>query len=190
MQRTIVSISFLTGFLIFNTGSYAQETSDSSFDKLVDKESLPVPAEKDQLFYLQRDPDPNTVIYSINLEDGELNSSHPVKVHWIRYTEGNKRTSLSLIQRTMAYGVHHTKISDNEFDIRIQAYKDLSIRIRFSQQNKKYQAYTRVENKEIVLERIFVRINGGSLFKPKIQYVEISGYDPESKSKISHRFQP
>lgn len=190
MRKSIISISFLISFFILTTNIAAQETVDESFDKLVDKENLPVPAEKDQLFYLQRDPNANTVIYSVNLEDGELDTNHPVKAHWIRYTEGSKRTNLSFIQRTMAYGIHHSKVNDNEFDVRIQAYKDLPIHVRFNQQNKKYQAYTSIENKEIVLERIFVRIKGGSLFKPDVQYVEISGYDPASKSKINHRFQP
>jgi len=190
MRKSIISISFLIGFFVLTANIAAQETGDYSFDKLVNKENLPIPAEKDQLFYLQRDPNTNTVIYSINLENGELDTSRPVKAHWIRYTEGSKRTNLSFIQRTMAYGVHHTKVNEDKFDIRIQAYKDLPIQVRFNQQSKKYQAYTRVENKEIVLERIFVRINGGSLFKPKIEYIEISGHDPGSKSKINHRFQP
>lgn len=190
MRKSIVLISFLIGFFILIFNIAAQETGDHSFDKLVDKESLPVPAEKDQLFYLQRDPNSNTVVYSINLEDGKLNTSRPVKAHWIRYTEGNKRTNLSFIQRTMAYGVHHTKVNEGEFGIWIQAYKDLSIEVRLNKQSKRYQAYTLVENKEIVLERVFVRINGGSLFKPNIQYIEISGYEPGTKAKINHRFQP
>ncbi|TCK82653.1 DUF4833 domain-containing protein [Albibacterium bauzanense] len=190
MRKSIISISFLVGLMVLSINIAAQETGDQSFDKLVDKESLPVPAEKDQLFYLQRDPNSNTVIYSINLEDGELDTSRPVKAHWIRYSEGSKRTNLSFIQRTMAYGVHHTKVEDGKFDIRIQAYKDLPIEVRYNKQSKKYQAYTLVENKEIVLERIFVRINGGSLFKPKVEYIEVSGYNPTSNAKINHRFQP
>jgi hypothetical protein len=189
MRKTIISVSFLISFFILAFNIAAQETSDH-FDKLVDKDKLPVPAEKDQLFYLQRDPDFNTVVYSINIENGELNTSRPVKTHWIRYTDGNKRTNLSLIQRTMAYGVHHTKVNENEFDIRIQAYKNLSIKVKFNKQSKKYQAYTLVENKEIILERIFVRINGGSLFRPKVEYIEITGSHPSSKAKINHRFQP
>lgn len=190
MRKSIISISLLVALFILSINIAAQETSDHSFDKLVDKENLPVPAEKDQLFYLQRDPNSNTVIYSVNLEDGKLDISRPVKAHWIRYTEGSKRTNLSFIQRTMAYGIHHTKVEGDKFDIWIQAYKDLPIEVRFNKQSKKHQAYTLVENKEIVLERIFVRINGGSLFRPKIQYIEISGYDPANKAKINHRFQP
>ena len=35
------------------------------------KEVLPVPKEENQLFYLQRDPNSNTVVYSLNIKDGE-----------------------------------------------------------------------------------------------------------------------
>src|SRR5690606_10294707 len=190
MRKSIAFISFLTGLLFLSINISAQEKSDNTFDKILDKESLPIPAEKDQLFYLQRDPNTNTIIYSVNLEDGKLDITRPVKAHWIRYAEGGKRTNLSFIQRTMAYGIHHSKVVDGEFDVKIQAYKDLPIHVRFNQQSKKYQAYTPVNKKEIVLERIFVRINGGSLFKPHVEYIEISGYDPINKVKINHRFQP
>lgn len=174
-----------------NVDSIAQETGDHSFDKLVDKASLPIPAEKDQLFYLQRDPNINTIVYSVVLENDKLDVNKPVKAHWIRYTEGNKRTNLSFIQRTMAYGIHHSKVDEKgEFTVWIQAYKNLLIQVRQNKQSKKYQAYTLVEDKEIVLEHIFVRIHGGTLFKPNVQYIEVSGYDPISKSKINHRFQP
>ena len=157
---------------------------------LKNKEKFPIPKEENQLFYLQRDPNTNTVIYTLNINDGEIDEDSPVKAHWIRYAEDGQRSDLSFIQRRMAYGVHHKKINENEYDIRIQAYKDLPIRIKYSASTKKYQAYTKIENQEILLKRIFVRISGGSLFNPDVEYIEVSGIDPQSKSKKSHRFLP
>jgi hypothetical protein len=45
-------------------------------------QDFPVPRNiPNLLFYLQRDPDANTVIYQLNLtEQGELNEAEPIKV--------------------------------------------------------------------------------------------------------------
>ena len=190
MRVIVIFLCILIGPLVIVEDNYAQERDDDAIDSLVEKEDLPVPNESKQLFYIQRDPNTNTVIYTVNLKDGEIDDNQPVKAHWIRYAEGGKRTNLSFVQRKFAYGVHHTKTGNQEYDIRLQAYKDLEISVRFDLEKNKYQAYTAVKNREIILERIFVRIDGGSYFKPNVQYIEVLGYDPTTNSKITHRFSP
>jgi len=66
---------------------------------LKNKDKFPIPKEDDQLFYLQRDPNTNTVIYTLNINDGEIDEHSPVKAHWIRYAEDGQRSDLSFIQR-------------------------------------------------------------------------------------------
>jgi len=190
MRQSTIFILFLIGTLSGAKESIAQEKNDEPYDNLATKEALPIPKEKGQLFYLQRDPNANTVIYTLNLEDGEIDEDKPVSAHWIRYAENGERSDLSFIQRKMAYGVHHKKVNEDEFDIRIQAYKSLPIKLKFNKQKDRYQAFTRIENKEVVLEKIFVRIDGGSVFSPNVKYIEITGHDPVSQSKICHRFLP
>lgn len=157
---------------------------------LAQKEKLPVPKEENQLFYLQRDPNSNTVVYSLNLEDGKIDESSPVKTHWIMYEDGAERTNLSFIQRKMAYGVHHEKVADDKFEIRIQAYKKIPVIVKRHKKSDRYAAFAQIGDREIVLNRIFVRIDGGSRFNPNVKYIELSGYDPVSQEKVSHRFSP
>lgn len=190
MKSSLIFILILISFPVLTIESLAQEKSNNVFITGANTNTLPVPKEKNQLFYLQRDPNTNTIIYSLNLEDGQIVKNNPVNIHWIRYAEGGQRSDLSFVQRKMAYGVHHTRVSDKEYDIRIQAYKDLPIRVKYNKEQEKYQAFTEIENKEVILERIFVRITGGSIFNPNVKYIEVCGYDPISDSKINHRFFP
>jgi hypothetical protein len=159
-------------------------------DTKAQKEQLPVPKEENQLFYLQRDPNSNTVVYSLNLKDGEIDESSPVKTHWIMYEDGGERTGLSFIQRKMAYGVQHEKIAEGKFEIRIQAYKKIPVVVKRNEKSDKYAAFAKIGDKEMVLSRIYVRIDGGSRFNPNVKYIELSGYDPASREKVSHRFTP
>lgn len=168
MRMTICTI-----FLLIHTLSFSQE--NASISKQVDKASLPIPKEKNQLFYLQRDPDENTVVYVLNMEDGEINSSNPVHAYWIRYAGSGKVEKLSFFQRKMAYGIHHKEIEDDIYELYIQAYKALKINLVPDLQTGRHHALVNVKGKNVILQRIFVRINGGTFLKPHVEYVEISG---------------
>lgn len=154
----------------------------------VNKDMLPVPHEKNQLFYLQRDPDSNTIIYALNLENGELNRTNPVLAYWIRYADAGQIQKLSFIQRKMAYGINVKELAPDLYEMHIQAYKPLKITLSKNEKTGKYQAFVTVKDKIILLDRIFVRINGGSLFKPNVQYIEVCGHHTENGKEINYRF--
>lgn len=182
-MRFIVCLFFLMTAMI----SFSQEKE--VIRGQVNKDVLPVPHEKNQLFYLQRDPDINTIVYALNIDqDGELNRSNPVHAYWIRYTEQGQVEKLSFIQRKMAYGINHKELSPNVYEIHVQAYKPLKIILSRNDKTGKYQALVNIKDKNILLNRIFVRINGGSLFKPNVQYIEICGHNIANGKEINYRF--
>lgn len=174
--------------LLVATCSFSQEKE--VLEGQVDKNKLPVPKEDNQLFYLQRDPDINTIVYTLNIEDGELNTSNPVDAYWIRYTEDGKRKKLNFIQRKMAYGISHTEIEPGVFEIYVQSYKPLKIILSQNKKTKKYQALVKIKNENILLERFFVRIDGGSLFKPNVKYIEICGKSLATGKEVNYQYNP
>ena len=152
--------------------------------------NLPVPDEPSQLFYLQRDPDDNTVIYQLNMVDGEVDADEPVNVYWIRYAEGGTRKGLNFLQRTMAYGISHKPLGDGAFELRLAAYKDHPLRLAYCENSETYRVYTTIDNHEAILERIFVRIDGGSMLSPNILYFELTGQDTATHARVSERIKP
>lgn len=174
--------------LLFSTiGLTAQE---SDYDKKVAMENLPVPNEKQQLFYLQRDPDENTVIYQLNMAGNVVDADEPVKVYWIRYAEGGTQKGLNFVQRTMAYGISHKALDNGDFELRLAAYKDIPLRLSYSEKKKKHLVYATINNREAILDRIFVRIEGGSMFSPDIAYFELSGRDTATLADVTQRIKP
>ena len=174
--------------LLFSTlGLIAQE---SKFGKKIAVDQLPVPNEKKQLFYLQRDPDENTVIYQLNMKDGTLDADDPINVYWIRYTEGGTRKELNFVQRTMAYGISHTPLGNGNYALRLAAYKSLPLQLSYCQQSKKYVVYTSINNHKAILDRVFVRISGGNQFNPDIAYFELTGRDSATFAPLTQRLKP
>ncbi len=174
--------------LLFSAlGLIAQETE---YDKMVTVDKLPVPNEQKQLFYLQRDPDENTVIYQLNIEDGIVDADEPVNVYWIRYAEGGTRKNLNFVQRSMAYGVSHKALDNGDFELRLAAYKSRPLRLSYCEKSKEYLVFATINDREAVLDRIFVRIDGGSMFSPDITYFELSGRDTVTLARVTERIKP
>ncbi|MBI2284787.1 MAG: DUF4833 domain-containing protein [Bacteroidetes bacterium] len=139
--------------------------------------AYPVPPHNpNQLFYLQRPPNTNTLIYELNLDNGVLNKKRPIHVYWISYAKKGQIEELTDIQRKYAYGIKTTAIDENSYECYLAAYKKLTLYLKEGE-DKRYHIYTTVNNKQLMVSRIFIAVNGGTLFKPNIDYVELTGID-------------
>lgn len=148
-------------------------------------DSFPVPSgNAHQLFYLQRQPNTNTIAVELNVKDNKLNVDNPVHVYWLRYTEKGQRAELNYIQRVFAYGINSKKISDGVYELNFVSYKKMKFRLEKGPDNY-WRVFANLSNgKRMVLRRVYLHINGGSFWKPNVEYVELKGYDPVSFTEI------
>jgi hypothetical protein len=54
----------------------------------------------------------------------------------------------------------------------------------------RYQVFAPINHKEAVLQRIFIKVEGGSFWVPNIVYVEFRGTDPITGEEVMERFKP
>ena len=140
-----------------------------------------------QLFYLQRDPNINTYICELNLDEkGNVDRREPVLFYWMRYNIDGKKADLSYIQRKFAYGIQTKELGKDHFELRFVSHKQLALYL-VKDENNKFHVYTTVNKKKIRLERIFVRIEGGSFWVPNVKYVELRGINPETNTVVAER---
>lgn len=140
-----------------------------------------------RLFQFNRSKNANYICYDVNLLDnGKLDSKHPVTVYWIRAAEGGERKKLSFLQRTMAFGYKVISSGKDEATIHLTAYKELPIRVCHLRQ--KWVALVNVRNREVLLRKMYVKtVSPDSL---KVEYVDVIGTDLESGKPVSHRISP
>lgn len=149
--------------------------------------TFPVPTgNSKQLFYLQRTSNINTIVYELNYKDGVIDTETPVQGFWIRYQEKGQREELSYIQRKFAYGLKTKKIADNQYELSFVSYKKYKMYLRQGT-DKKFNVYTLINQKNAILTSIFIKINGGSFWSPNIEYVELTGIEPTSRSVVKQR---
>ena len=177
--------AMITGFLLFLSVGFGM-ISNVKAQVLDDPSPLTFPTPKNianQLFYVQRDPNINTIICQLNLnESGILDKKSPINVFWMRYADKEGKQDLNYIQRKFAYGVQTKDIGNGQYELKFVSYKKLPLLLSKSTIDKKYHVYATVNNKKIQLERIFLRIEGGSFWLPNVKYVELKGYEANNPS--------
>lgn len=88
-------------------------------------EDFPVPTEKNQIFYVQRSINSNTIVYTARIgDDGRLDQKHPVDVFWRRFNDDGERKELSSLERIVAFGVRAEPVEKpaDSFLIRVVSY--------------------------------------------------------------------
>ena len=141
-------------------------------------DTFPVPKQYDNLlFYLQRTPNTNTVMYELNFDKktGVLDSENPVHVYWIRYTEpGKPIKELNFIQRKYAYGLKVKKINDTHWELRFVSTSKRILHLMKAADGK-YYVFAAVNNINTVLKRVYLKIDGGTFWSPNVVYIELKG---------------
>lgn len=139
------------------------------------QEGFPEPGNNpDQLFYLQRTSNKNTIVYELNMKDRVLNTENPIHVFWIRYEEQGQRQELSYIQKRFAYGVRTKKIKEGHYRLSLNAYESFQMDLKKNATGA-YQVHAQANGKNILLQRIFIKIIGGTMLSPDIEYFELKG---------------
>lgn len=151
------------------------------------QDKFPVPAgNPNQLFYLQRTSNTNTIVCELNLDKGALDADDPVHVFWIRYADDGQREELNYIQKKFAYGVKAILIEKDKYELHFVSYKKYRMYLMRGNNNK-FNVYATINKKEAILNRIFVKISGGSFWTPNVEYVELKGIDPSTGKEVMER---
>ncbi len=156
------------------------------------QDTFPVPKSIPQLmFYIQRTPNTNTICYELNeTSPGVLDEDEPIHIFWLRYAEENgRRKELNFIQRKFAYGLKVKKQGKDNYDLWSVAYAKKPLHLQKATDNK-YYVFTTINNKNAVLKRIFIKIDGGTFWSPNVVYIEMKGTDVVTGNTVVERIKP
>jgi hypothetical protein len=178
-------------YLMPHTTAVLQDKKNKNTKLISNEEKFPTPPDNpNTLFYVQRDPNTNTIMYDLNVDkNGKLDTESPMHVYWIKYAEKGQKEELNYIQRKFAYGITSKKTAEEQYDLRFVSYKKLPLVLKKAGDNK-YHIFVTADQKQIVLNRIFVKVEGGSFWLPNIVYVELKGTEQLTGKEIAYRFKP
>jgi hypothetical protein len=153
--------------------------------------TFPTPPEGAQtLFYIQRTPNTNTIMYDVNGEAGKVDPENPVKAYWIRYGEEGQREDLSYIQRNYAYGIKSKRLDARNYELRFVSYKKLPFLLSLSDRDNRYHVYAKINHVDIEVTRVFLQIEGGTFWFPNVVCAEVRGVDRATGKPVVQSFKP
>ncbi|WP_343671566.1 DUF4833 domain-containing protein [Chitinophaga sp.] len=152
--------------------------------------NFPVPNEPRQLFYIQRTPNSNTIVYDLNVKDGKLDADEPVNVYWIRYADGGEKKPLNFIQRKFAYGIKVKDLGQGKYELHSVAYTKKDLYLMKPTGQSDYHVYAKIGNSMAVLDRIYIEIDGGTFWHPNVLYIELKGKDMATGKEVKEQIKP
>jgi hypothetical protein len=142
------------------------------------KPNYPVPAEPNQIFYIERSLNPNTVVYVANLDaSGKLDPKEPVKAYWRRYNRGGYVKQLSLPERMLAYGVASVKRDgpNGAYSLTIAALPERKIYVGLNDKGHP-EAFAKVGSRWARLVYVYLEVDDSG-FLPDVSAMDLFGYD-------------
>ena len=146
----------------------------------------PCPA---HLFVIERNKNANIVVYDANLgPGGDLTASEPVKAYWLMNATDGHREEMNIIEKQRAYGfdvVPGKAAATYTMTLRAGRKRHITICMR----NGCPVAIGPIHGRSGILRKIFVQSKEG-FTRPRVEYVELFGEDPENGGPLHEKFIP
>jgi hypothetical protein len=160
-------------------------SSISESDEVVHlRPEFKVPAEPNQLLYVQRSPNANTVVYAAKLDaQGNFDSRNPVEAFWRKFNIDGSRQPLNFIERMMAYGVKlGARKQAQPITFTIAALPQRRLTLSLDTQHRP-QATMAIGTHTVKLVYVYLQVVDGA-FVPSVPSLDIFGVDISSGKAI------
>lgn len=143
-----------------------------------------VPDEPNQLFYIQRSPNSNTVIYAAKLDGhGEFDASAPVEAFWRKFNIDGSRQPLNFMERMMAYGVRVDPVRPGKpITFRVAALPDRTLTLAMDGEHHP-EALMQISGRTVKIAYVYLQVVEGGLL-PSVPSLDIFGTDIASGKAI------
>jgi hypothetical protein len=142
------------------------------------------PDEPNQLFYVQRSPNSNTVIYAAKLGGhGEIDRGDPVEAFWRKFNIDGSKQGLNFIERNIAYGVKADRAQPGKpitFTIAALPERKLTLVL---DANRKPEALMQIGAHTVKLAYVYLQVVEGGLM-PDVPALDVLGTDIASGKAI------
>ena len=179
MKLRLVFLLGLLAALPAQAREFSSSISES--DTLVRlRPEVNVPNEPNQLFYVQRSPNSNTVVYTAKLEpqDG-FDARNPIEAFWRKFNIDGSRQPLNFIERMMAYGVKMgARRPGQPVTFTIAALPQRRLTLSLDAQHHP-QATMQMDGRTVKLVYVYLQVVEGGLL-PSVPSLDIFGTDVSS----------
>ena len=143
-----------------------------------------VPDEPNQLFYVQRSPNSNTVVYAAKLDaQGNFDSRAPVEAFWRKFNIDGSKQPLNFFERMSAYGVNmNARKAGQPITFTIAALPQRQLTLRLDAKHRP-EATMQIGGRSVKVAYVYLEVVEGGLI-PSVPSLDIFGTDIASGKAV------
>ena len=145
----------------------------------------PVPNEPNQIFYIERSSNSNTVVYAANLDShGLIDPNEPVNAYWRWYNVDGHKKPLILIERMLAYGVKSVTRDGphGATTFKVAAVPERKLVLELDDRGHP-EAVMQIGDRWVKLVYIYLQVDDSGLW-PKVPALDIFGIDKHTGKSL------
>ncbi len=150
------------------------------------KTGFPHPNDPNQLFFVQRTSNANTIVYAAQFDaNGELNKRRPVIAYWRRYAEQGQTMPLRWYERVFGFGVRARRNPKGDgYFVSFNAMRNHTVELR---QSGPFEAslWTRYNNRDFELVYGYLDLDEKSLL-PKVDRLRLYTTTKGTRGYFTH----
>lgn len=150
----------------------------------------PVPSDANQIFFLQRSMNSNTIVYAARMDsNGKLDRSEPIEVFWRRFNDSGEKLPLTFTERNLAFGVNTKRLRNENgaYLVTLKAYAGRSAVLRLVNGAPRLEG--KVAGQEAHLISAFLHLDESGRI-PRVIKVDLRGEALESGQPLIESFIP
>lgn len=151
---------------------------------------FPVPSDPNQIFFLQRSMNSNTIVYAARIGvDGMLDRREPIEVFWRRYNDSGEKLPLTFTERNLAFGVNTKRLRNGNgaYLVTLKAYAGRSAVLRLVSGVPRLEG--KVAGQEARLISAFLHLDESGRI-PRVIKVDLRGETLQSGQPLIESFIP
>jgi len=176
MKSMVLALGFLVLCGVANARDFTSTVmEDEHIEKM--RPEFKTPDEPNQLFFVQRSPNSNTVVYAAKLDaHGEIDRSDPVEAFWRKFNIDSAKAGLNFMERMMAYGVKVDRAQPGKpVTFTIAALPERKLTLALDGQHKP-EALMQMGGRTVKLAYVYLHVVEGGLL-PQVPELDILGTD-------------
>jgi hypothetical protein len=137
-----------------------------------------VPSEPNQLFYIQRSSNSNTVVYAARLDShGRIDPENPVDAYWRWYNVDGHKKPLNFIEKMMAYGVKSVAHDgpNGSYTFKVAALPERKLTLDEDRHGHP-EALMQIGGRAVKLVYVYLQVDNSGLM-PSVTALDIFGVD-------------
>jgi hypothetical protein len=142
------------------------------------------------LFTIERSLNKDQIIYFLHLDENGLpEAENPISLKWLDNEKTGELVPVHWIKKKFGYGIEILSQKEEEVIFKFVSYDKKYFTLKKDSWGN-YGVFAQINNHSMKINQIFLKIDGGSFWKPNITQVSVRGVNELANLSVYETFNP